>query len=1511
MAGETYRYNVVIGVDVVVNNNDSAPGIEQVLSRSEKKIQDQVAKIQNHINSVNFRQVENVLSRVPNNVSKATDAAAIKVTTTNAAIVQNTAQMGDKVVALTRKRIAAQLTEEQRFDKELEKLGLLRVKNLNTGQSYLKGGQFTPLSARPKAPTASAAIPDIDKAAPAIEAVGDAAAGTTSRIASLAASLGPMGAALVAGTIAAAAAIIVVAALAYGFFKLGQAVFNTAESFAKYGIEISKSMVATGLAAETVSALRHEAEGLGIDFTLLERGLSNFRSNIGKAVAGSEEARRYLKLLGIDGTKAIYDIDGAFKTAVAAIVKTPPGIKQTQMAFAAFGEDAYKLLPFFNSFNGDVDKAIERAKELGIVLGGKDVEAAKLFTKNLNDLKGAAWGVALMFGREFMPTVTKALKVVTDFIVNNKDEIKGWAIYAGEWVMYLAEKFGYLLQRAQATGEWIRDNAQYFGGAAGAWAANAVMGPPGGGQKWATPLGQSSDSYDPSLSGNMVAAGAENMIADPAALEAQRAELEKQMEKTIDRNKRDWDAAIQLWEMSGSDAAAKLSKVFGDLQEALQEGQPTFDKQEAFSSGVQAELDRYQASTKSILDTLDSLEKTKAVRNKATDNEMKVLEKQQADRRKKYADDAARVSKQANDIIDRTYDAQTEKYITGLESRHQRELEIRSIYEDKFAAVNQRSLDTGLKTEQEYLDTIMANELEAFDFKKRQLEEVLAAVVDAAAKTGDIDGKYAKRKVDLEHQIQVVTDQRQNQEYLNEDRLIPIFEAQRKLWRAIAKLHRENADETHVRARRSNQALQEQLSLEHSITQLQDERANVGINSSLIYQRAWEDANLAVERAFIEANESIIRSNVRLNDSTVFHSEQTKAIVLEHLANQVTASESAAGSIIEIYDYATSMIGKAMDKIGIGKIPGVGSMIKNQLTGWITNMTRGLMDKIFPGASDMLEKTTNPVLHEAKEHTKLLKRLVQVAEIGSYGGAGASRSPFGSPAGLPGIFGGFGSGGGMGPGGTPMYNPNRYLPTGAITAAGEYNVNGNDMGVPPPSSGPPPRYRGHEQGHLGGGGSPKRFSLQGLGKSLFGDQGFGWNSGTIQGIGGLAGVAGGMIGGPVGGGEASSFSSTNQAMGITSNWQRYQQQQQAQAQGSPKRFSLSGLNKSLFGSQGFGWNSGTIQGIGGLAGVAGGMIGGDVGSVLSGVAGGIGAMASLSSILSISSIGGPIGLAVGAAIGGLLALGSILFGKSKQKKADKKTAASAMSSAKDQLLKLLKDVQSDKIDGEQAISQAGEIRKEYLDAVSQLKTGSVKRTATAAVRELDTIITQIKTAAANQTARKDRLLQLVPTFGDGGSVSAFSGAHSNLGYITGPGGPKDDKIPAMLSNREYVLDADTTKNIGVANLDMLRRHKGKNVAHVMRGLGHYKAPQQLAEGGFVTVGIGSPVSTPASVGSAQAPKIHVTNNIYQTSDGVTVSTEVWLDTPEGKQKITDAVEENIYRQGTTGPIPKALRSVMR
>src|SRR5450830_639409 len=67
---------------------------------------------------------------------------------------------------------------------------------------------------------------------------------------------------------------------------------------------------------------------------------------------------------------------------------------------------------------------------------------------------------------------------------------------------------------------------------------------------------------------------------------------------------------------------------------------------------------------------------------------------------------------------------------------------------------------------------------------------------------------------------------------------------------------------------------------------------------------------------------------------------------------------------------------------------------------------------------------------------------------------------------------------------------------------------------------------------------------------------------------------------------------------------------------------------------------------------------------------------------------------------------------------------------------------------------------------------------------------------AKQTAAQ-RLASL-PHFRHGGMVHAMPMQHG--GKVTGPGGPTDDQVPAMLSPGEVVMPADTVQSVGAARL---------------------------------------------------------------------------------------------------------------
>lgn len=83
-----------------------------------------------------------------------------------------------------------------------------------------------------------------------------------------------------------------------------------------------------------------------------------------------------------------------------------------------------------------------------------------------------------------------------------------------------------------------------------------------------------------------------------------------------------------------------------------------------------------------------------------------------------------------------------------------------------------------------------------------------------------------------------------------------------------------------------------------------------------------------------------------------------------------------------------------------------------------------------------------------------------------------------------------------------------------------------------------------------------------------------------------------------------------------------------------------------------------------------------------------------------------------------------------------------------------------------------------------------------------------------------------PTFLDKAKVAADK-LRATIGFaeggeVDGAGGPTDDKVPAMLSDGEYVLPADTVAHLGVENLDQLvsQTHKPTGKSPLRGGVPH-------------------------------------------------------------------------------------------
>lgn len=215
------------------------------------------------------------------------------------------------------------------------------------------------------------------------------------------------------------------------------AVFQLTKNASEFGSEIFDATEKTGLAAETISAMKFAADQSGTSLEAVTAASSKFARVIGDAALGSEKAQAKLDRLGVTSK----DLDTALGQALGTIAKLPPGIAQMTAAQDAFGKSGVELLPFIKSFDGDLAALTQRAKDLGVTISDDAARKSDEFGDTLDAVSAQAAGLGRTFAFEVMPMMTGALQSVSDFMARNKGAAAEWGTYLANTIRGVTAAF--------------------------------------------------------------------------------------------------------------------------------------------------------------------------------------------------------------------------------------------------------------------------------------------------------------------------------------------------------------------------------------------------------------------------------------------------------------------------------------------------------------------------------------------------------------------------------------------------------------------------------------------------------------------------------------------------------------------------------------------------------------------------------------------------------------------------------------------------------------------------------------------------------------------------------------------------------------------------------------------------------------------------------------------------------------------------------------------------------------
>lgn len=181
--------------------------------------------------------------------------------------------------------------------------------------------------------------------------------------------------------------------------------------------QIGKLAQKAGLTVEAMSALSYAAKLADVDNQQLAAGMGKLSKSMTEAAAGTGDAGKFFKALGVSVT----DASGKLKTNQAVFGEVADkfaamedGATKTAVAMGIFGKSGAQLIPLLNDGAAGMKRAAEEAKRLGIVMSKDMAEKAQQVNDNFTRLRAASEGLSISLAQRMLPGMVEITNAMTE-----------------------------------------------------------------------------------------------------------------------------------------------------------------------------------------------------------------------------------------------------------------------------------------------------------------------------------------------------------------------------------------------------------------------------------------------------------------------------------------------------------------------------------------------------------------------------------------------------------------------------------------------------------------------------------------------------------------------------------------------------------------------------------------------------------------------------------------------------------------------------------------------------------------------------------------------------------------------------------------------------------------------------------------------------------------------------------------------------------------------------------------
>ena len=241
--------------------------------------------------------------------------------------------------------------------------------------------------------------PELESAKAALAAIATESVSAGAAVGALA---GPIGLAVLAYLALAAAAVVA-----------AREVFELSKRTAEFQGKMFDLAQQTGLAVKTLSAFEILTTTTGGNLGTITQAVVQFQRKLEDAQNPLSKTAELFRKFNIDTS----DTETSLRSAFTALARMPVGFAQTNAAAELFGARGGKqVLAILKETNGDLDGAIERFRELGILISEGDARAADQLNDELAILDFQLRAASAALVRELIPSLTEVVRSFRDVV---------------------------------------------------------------------------------------------------------------------------------------------------------------------------------------------------------------------------------------------------------------------------------------------------------------------------------------------------------------------------------------------------------------------------------------------------------------------------------------------------------------------------------------------------------------------------------------------------------------------------------------------------------------------------------------------------------------------------------------------------------------------------------------------------------------------------------------------------------------------------------------------------------------------------------------------------------------------------------------------------------------------------------------------------------------------------------------------------------------------------------------